>query len=185
MNTHNIICDFGRHNGMLYTRMPISYLKWMIQSGHSKAEIAKAELNRRGTVTPNLEVSGHAIDRASLNCRKIWHETARNNDEGLHAWLVRICEESLSKCKPDEENIIFYNGMKLIFEHGEWPVLKTVMPCKNKSRDARAENCGEAAENFVQQPQADICPICQRKFYGSGVAGFCSDECNSMYYERI
>ena len=51
------------------------------------------------------------------------------------------------------------------------------------------EECAAAAKeqngHIAQQPQADICPICQRKFYGSGVAGFCSDECNSMYYERI
>jgi hypothetical protein len=110
----------------------------MVQSSHSKAEIAKAELERRGTVTPNLEISGHAIDRASLNCRKIWHETAKDNNEGIHAWLVRICEEALSEYKPDEESSIFYKGMKLVFESGEWPVLKTIIPCRNKNQDARS-----------------------------------------------
>lgn len=138
MNTHNLICDFGRHKGLLYTRLPVQYLKWMVQSSHSKAEIAKAELERRGTVTPNLEISGHAIDRASLNCRKIWHETAKDNNEGIHAWLVRICEEALSEYKPDEESSIFYKGMKLVFESGEWPVLKTIIPCRNKNQDARS-----------------------------------------------
>ena len=151
MNTHNLICDFGRHKGMPYTRIPVSYLKWMIQSSHSSAEIARAELDRRGIVTPNLEISGHAIDRASLNCRKIWHQTAKDENEGLHAWLCRICEEALSKFETNEENTIFYNGLKLVFVPGEWPVLKTLMPCKNKNQDARSGQ-GETGEHLTTAP---------------------------------
>ena len=127
INIHNMVCDFGRHVGMLYTRIPISYLKWMVNSGHSRAEIAAAELKRRGTVTPDLDISGHAIDRASLSCRKIWHQT-RTNDEGLHAWLVRMATEAMSKADIDEKGRYHYNGMLFIFYNdGAWPVLKTVM----------------------------------------------------------
>lgn len=43
----------------------------------------------------------------------------------------------------------------------------------------------ESARHAPQQPKADICPVCQRKFYGEGVAGFCSDSCNAVYYDRI
>lgn len=134
MNTHNVQCDFGKHKGMLYTRMPVNYLKWMVQCQHSRSEIAKAELDRRGTVTPDLDISGHAIDRASLKLRKTWHES-RGKDEGIHAWLVRICTEALAEFEPDNEGRIFYNGMKLIFESGEWPVLKTIMPYKEKKNE--------------------------------------------------
>ena len=98
INTHGMICDFGRHKGERYTRIPVSYLKWLANTPEHKAhEIAKAELARRGTVTPDLEVSGHAIDRASLSCRKIWHQTASSDQEGLHAWLSRVAAEALER----------------------------------------------------------------------------------------
>lgn len=132
MNTHGLRIDFGKHKGVLYTRVPVSYLRWMVQCNHSHAEIAKAELDRRGTVLPNVEVSGHAIDSASLRLRHIWHKTAKSDSEELHAWLCRICSEALAQSKSDDEGRIFYKGMKLVFEDGEWPVLKTCMPHQSK-----------------------------------------------------
>jgi hypothetical protein len=128
MGTHGLICDFGRHAGVPYTRIPVNYLKWMVQARHNKANVAKAELERRGTVTPDVDVSGHAIDSASLRLRGLWHDTAKSDGEGLHAWLVRMCTEALAINKMDEEGSVFYKGMKMVFEKGEWPVLKTVMP---------------------------------------------------------
>lgn len=87
VNTHNLVVDFGRHKGQLWTRIPISYLKWLVNSRTQWANIAQSELDRRGVVTPDeLEITGHALDRASLNCLKEWKKT-RYRDEGLHAWL--------------------------------------------------------------------------------------------------
>lgn len=132
INTHNLICDFGRHKGVPYTRMPISYLKWLANTpAHHAHKIGAAELKRRGTTTPDLDVSGHAIDRASLNCRKIWHES-RGPDEGIHAWLCRMSAEALKE-QPDKQGRYHYNGMVFCFEQdGIWPVLKTVMRHKEK-----------------------------------------------------
>lgn len=81
LNTHGVRLDFGKHSGELITRVPVSYLKWMVRNGTKSSDLAAAELERRGTQTPEVEVSGHAIDRASLNCRKTWHET-RNEARG-------------------------------------------------------------------------------------------------------
>ena len=129
--THNVVCDFGRHKGTLYTRMPVSYLKWMVNSGHSRVRFAEAELQRRGTTTPDLDISGHAIDRASLSCRKTWHET-RGKDEGLHAWLCRVAREALDAGKVNGKGRHVHLGIQFAFEmDGVWPVLKTVMPAKN------------------------------------------------------
>jgi hypothetical protein len=128
MNTHNLVVDFGAHRGEPYTRLPVSYLKWMVQCRHIRADVAKAELARRGTVTPTLDISGHAIDSASLRLRGLWHETATSPNEGLHAWLVRMCAEALAAGEMDAENCIYYRGIKLVFEPGEWPILKTCMP---------------------------------------------------------
>lgn len=127
MNTHGIKCSFGKFTGELYTRIPVSYLKWMVNVDSLESDVAQAELDRRGTVTPTLEVSGHAIDRASLSCRKIWHES-RGEDEGLYAWLIRMAQEALKEGDKDDKGRHLHNGMKFAFEEdGVWPVLKTVM----------------------------------------------------------
>lgn len=134
--THNLRCDFGKHNGELWTRMPVSYLKWLINqprrnSSDIAADIAAAELKRRGTVTPTIEISGHAIDSASLRCRRTWHQTAKDESEGLHAWLVRMATEALSAAERTGDTTseaIVYAGIKWIFVRGEcYPTLKTVM----------------------------------------------------------
>ena len=131
INTHNLIVDFGRHSGQPWTRVPISYLKWLANTpSHRAHDIAKAELDRRGTTTPTLDVSGHAIDRASLTLRKTWHETSKE-DEGLHAWLCRMAAEARAygDISSSDDGVVFYKGMKFVFEMDTvWPVLKTVMP---------------------------------------------------------
>lgn len=127
LDTHNVRIDFGKHKGELVTRLPLSYLRWMINEGTRMSDYARAELDRRGGEIPTVEVSGHAIDRASLRVRKIWHET-RKKDEGLYSWLMRITLEALDKGEKLETGKIKYLGMKLVIEQGEeFPALKTIM----------------------------------------------------------
>lgn len=126
VNTHGFTMPSGKHRGELITRVPVSYLKWMVRERHSLANYAQAELDRRGTVTPEIEISGHAIDSASLRIRKVWHES-RGEDEGLHAWLVRMAEAALREGEQRGDKIAF-GGVLWVFERdGEWPLLKTVM----------------------------------------------------------
>lgn len=127
LNTHGYQMRAGRHRGELITRVPVSYLKWMVRERHGEAAYAAAELDRRGTVTPDIDISGHAIDSASLRCRKIWHATRRDDSEGLHAWLCRVAASALAEGKPDGDKI-YFEGMLFAFERdGEWPLLKTIM----------------------------------------------------------
>jgi uncharacterized protein (DUF3820 family) len=140
LNTHGYEMRIGRHRGELITRVPVSYLKWMVRERHAEGAYAAAELDRRGTVTPEIEVSGHAIDSASLRCRKIWHET-RGEDEGLHAWLCRMAAAALAGGKPDGDKT-YFEGMLFAFDRdGEWPILKTIMRKKGGKHAA-----SEAAE---------------------------------------
>lgn len=127
MNTHGLKIEFGKHKGELFTRLPVSYLKWMINGKVQQWEIAKAEFERRGDTMPKVELTGHAIDNASIRVRKIWHET-KHKDEGIYSWLQRITLEALESGRRLDSGKIKYLGMKLVIEEGEeFPVLKTIM----------------------------------------------------------
>jgi len=130
INTHNLVVNFGRYNGERWTRIPLSYLRWLINEGTQYKDIAKAELERRGSsISPDksVELSGHAIDKASLRLRRAWHQTAEKN-EGLFSWLERVAIEAY-KLLSDGQTKITYRKIKFIFMRGEiYPVLKTVMP---------------------------------------------------------
>ncbi len=93
MNTQGIRIGYGKHKGQLFTRLPVSYLRWMINENAPMANVAQAEFERRGDTMPKVELSGHAIDNASLRVRKIWHED-RGEDEGIYSWLTRITLET-------------------------------------------------------------------------------------------
>lgn len=139
LNTHGVVCDFGKHKGELYTRLPVSYLQWMINSEHSRADLARAELKRRNTQTPTLDVSGHAIDGASTRCRHIWDET-RMTGEGIYSWLCRTSKDALENAEGDPSSIddqgrVHFRGMIFAFERdAAWPVLKTIFPEKKSTR---------------------------------------------------
>lgn len=130
LNTHNVRIPFGKHKDELFTRLPRSYLRWLANEQKMESQwktLAKSELDRRGTTMPTLEISGHAVDRASLRCRKIWHES-RGEEEGIHSWLQRMAMEA-RKTEPVRDGVYRHAGMQFIFEEGdEFPALKTVMP---------------------------------------------------------
>jgi len=115
------------HKGELFTRLPVSYLKWMINNKAPQHDVARAEFERRGDTLPKIELSGHAIDNASLRVLKIWHET-RGNNEGLYSWLQRVTLEAIENGVRLDSGKIKYLGMKFVVVEGaEFPVLKTVM----------------------------------------------------------
>lgn len=132
-NTHGYrLKRSQKHRNELITRVPVGYLKWMVNVGHQEAPYAEAELKRRGTVTPEFDISGHAIDSASLRLFKLW-DTQRRKDEGLHAWLCRMTAGALKNGEMINESIT-YRGIRYVFAaDGVWPVLKTVMRRKSKS----------------------------------------------------
>lgn len=132
LNTHHLLCEFGVHKGKAWTRVPVSYLLWLTNQPNWRGSdealaIAKAELKRRGSTLPSMEISGHAIDRASQLMIGKWMET-RTHDEGLHSWIVRMATAARVDGKHKGDKFI-YAGIKFCFEEGsEWPILKTVMP---------------------------------------------------------
>lgn len=121
VNTHGLRISFGKYKGERYTRLPVSYLRWMVNAAHRHGYIAKAELERRNIplLDDFVEISGHAIDSASL---RAWFEymSERKENEGLHAWLKRITKEALQDGRPSENGRLHTGGrVILVVEQGE------------------------------------------------------------------
>jgi len=118
--------DFGKHYGKLVSRVPVGYLLWMVNNRTSQCKLAREELARRGTTFPNIEISGHAMDRASQRLWSLYQKKAKK-DEGLWSWLVRIAEQAL-KSGSLRDGRISFRGIKFAFddETVEFPVLKSV-----------------------------------------------------------
>ena len=124
----------GVHAGELISRVPTQYLKWMVNARHTSAAEAEKEMKRRGTSTPTLEVSGHAIDRASLKFLDVWNRL-RSGDEGLWSWLHREAANAHAHGKKhrDQEGRYEWEGLSWRFvEDAAWPVLKTVVSGRNR-----------------------------------------------------
>lgn len=134
IDTHHVTIEFGRHKGDRFTRLPVSYLKFMINNQTQQCDLAQAELNRRGiTELPDLELSSHAIDKASYRLVRAWQSNrrkiGRTNQEGLYTWLMRISADALQDPVLDREGRYLHrdSGVILVFEKDcQWPILKTV-----------------------------------------------------------
>ncbi len=130
VSSHGQVCDFGAHKGKYYTRLPAGYLRWMISVRgmplHRRA-LALAEIKRRGTPLTSLEVSRHAVDRASLYMlHKFLQRTDR--DKGLLSWLSELAEQSRTKGIEISPGKYEYDEMIYVFDLNlVWPVLVTVM----------------------------------------------------------
>lgn len=124
IDTHNKYITFGKHKGERWTRLPVGYLRWLANEsqGDSK-EMAESELKRRGTTLSwELELSGHSIDRASQITDEWKHK-------GVYSWLMDIggiAATLAEKSEGDEK--VEYKGYKFVFIHGNhFPILKTIM----------------------------------------------------------
>lgn len=121
ISTHNKFIGFGKYNGERWTRIPVGYLKYIANGMQGQArEMAEAELERRGTKTfADIELSGHAIDRAS-------QITDEWKTMGVHSWLGMMATEALALVFDEEK--VNYKEFIFVFSFGNhFPVLKTIM----------------------------------------------------------
>jgi len=127
------ILQFGiRWRGTRIQEVDQSYLSWMVNAKAGPWEIAEAELERRGWHVPEVDLSGHAIDSASLRIRRQWHAD-RNQAEGLHSWLCRVVPEALEHGESPKPGVYIWKGVNFVIAtSGRWPILKTVTPAKAK-----------------------------------------------------
>lgn len=125
LNTHDVKINFGKHNGERFTRLPISYLKWLINAGCPMTKYAESELVRRGTIMHEIEISSHAINKASLRFFNKWLKE-KGEEEGFYTWLHKLACDALKNGEKRGDKIV-YNRMRFVFEYGTFPVLKSVM----------------------------------------------------------
>lgn len=121
--TEKFRIPMGKYKGCLITRVPPRYLRWMVSSGHILMSFAKQELERRGTEESNIEITSHAVDRAS--CRLMDKYMAEAGaDEGINTWLAKKAEEALNDYDGElKDNIqVLYEGVTYAFE------MKFVLP---------------------------------------------------------
>ena len=146
MNPHNAYVRFGKYEGQRLTRVPVGYLKWAVANrcegvvelasgaGVPLCNVAPFEIQRRGERLEDIEVSLHAIDRASLHFLpkfRLEHQT----NEGLASWISRnafdawIRRNDLPGVEHDGDHWkISHNGIVFVFNELALPVLKTVEP---------------------------------------------------------
>lgn len=118
---------YGKHRGELLTRVPVSYLEWMANNNvYPLRETAVRELTRRGVPPKEVNISLHAIDRASLRVAQEWRRDMEPG-EGLYSWLCRVTLEA----KRDGyacNGAYYHKGLRFIIEDGAvGPTLVTIM----------------------------------------------------------
>lgn len=127
------VLQFGKkYRGERIQRVPFSYLSWMVRERQGPWKVAQKEIDRRGIKVPDVEISNHAIDVASLRIRKTWQQN-REKVEGLHAWLMRATKEAIAQGEEIEPGIFVYLEVRWVCAtSGQWPALKSVAPYRKK-----------------------------------------------------
>lgn len=126
-DTGSSLVDFGKYAGLAYAQIPSSYLWWMVKVDHSRSQLAQVELNRRGATAPVVEISAHALDRASQRLLGLWQRDCRGR-VGLHTWLTQQATAAWqNQVAGDKSGHYLHQGCVFVFSvTGLWPILKTV-----------------------------------------------------------
>jgi len=129
--------EFGKHQGERITRVPASYLRWMVREGTPQSAEAAEELERRGTALPTVEVSGHALDRFSQRHLGVWLDAVEGGcGEGLWTFVNRLASGAVAVLTLggkaplstlEATSKVEHAGVTWTFAtEGNWPVVKTV-----------------------------------------------------------
>lgn len=136
IDTNHYFMRSGRFRGQRITRVPAASLVGMVRARHAEAEYAEAELTRRGTKVPQVDVSGHAIDRASQACLKHWRRL-REDGEGLYSWLARMTLLALKHGHRRGDKTAYDGMLFLIDTAGALPALVSVMKDERPRKNLR------------------------------------------------
>jgi len=172
-SVHYQIIHFGPHIGKPYTRLPIQYLRWLVNKDvqfENANKMALAELQRRGISLEkrHVDVSMHAIDRVTTDYFDVYLEHRASPREGVASWLFRTVENRLSWNSPSAGQEDFHlHGLRFIVRWGcTHPTLVTLFrPGSNADTDL--VNCVHCDALFPRDKNTDpdepACPECREK----------------------
>ena len=130
INTRRLKVDFGKYKGKFWTQVPINYIRWLLNKENLinvPRDVAMAEVKRRGTLlSKSVEVSAHAIDRASQLMLDDY--LAEKNNFGFYTWVQIRATLAFQEGKRLREDRFEYKGYSWVFDFGViFPILTTVM----------------------------------------------------------
>lgn len=134
----------GKHIGKPITQVPIIYLHQLIEQQCEGHEYASMEIERRGTKHSNfVDITYHAIDRASMQLMDIYRATRLPN-EGLYTWLGRQAESAMKHGRTVGNRIVDHRNIRWVFSFEYTPPkLVTVMRNRPLEGQRRRENKGK------------------------------------------
>lgn len=113
ITTANARVKFGKWNGELLTRIPVSYLRWGVINQVEAPqplpdsrpvpltvpfhEAATLELERRGERLQDVEISAHAVDRFTQHS-ELWAAYEKHREENMHAQFPEGLYSFLERC---------------------------------------------------------------------------------------
>lgn len=111
---------YGKYYGTKWTRLPINYLKWILNTSAPEEDKAKQELERRGTILDfqNMEITPHAIDRCSQYALDVWQKK-RRGEEGMYHWLHRTACNAFNVMSPRRDKSM-WGKLIFVFERGKY-----------------------------------------------------------------
>lgn len=129
--------QFGKYKGTKVSDLPNSYLKWMLGQKFPEEllAIAREKLSTNKTVSHDLEVTRHAVDKFSLLYLGLWKQAPyREYGLGLASYIAHVAMQAfhegtdVSRKRHKDENVTKeLNGIKYVFNRdGELKVLITV-----------------------------------------------------------
>lgn len=126
---------FGRYSGTPWTRLPISYLRKLANSGYGSGQAqARLELERRGLSVEDedIEITLHAVDRASLKLIGRWKKEARG-ELGFASWIKKGAQEAIRQGQFVGNNRYVYNGVVYVVVSGHIvPSVVSVYPVNDE-----------------------------------------------------
>lgn len=127
------ILQFGKYKGKRIDQVPMSYLRWILTQkfGSEIEKYAREKVSRNNTITDNLDVTRHAIDKFSLLFLDTWEE----RNIGLGSYVTRKALEANEKGKDiskhrheNDERIMEWEGIRYVFNNdSNFITLITVM----------------------------------------------------------
>ena len=120
------VITFGKFKGRTYPDLPFWYLRWMIAEGHSKSDLAQAELQRRLSVAHAVLIDPPVLARLKESQKRAWERTRRPR-ESFPRWVERLATAALGNALSARGRYALPGFVFTFDEDGELPRLVDIV----------------------------------------------------------